>query len=194
MPTYNDTPQATEARNATQPLIRQNFTSISTTLDVNHGGITAATDFGKHIKVDLTNIIAEPTAIAGQLVSYNFLNVITGKQELYVKRNGETGVPITARGGTTTGWTYLPSGLILKWGTDLAAAGLSDYTFPGGAPAFTTIYSIQITTSYDNAADGDGFVRLNTFAAPYTHFSIYSSRRIALVDKAVRYRYLAIGV
>ena len=194
MPEYNDTPQATDRISATQAPIQTNFTSLSTTLNINHVGITTATDYGKHIKVDLTTIGAAPTAAATELVAQNLLFATSAKQELYVRRNGETGVPITARGGTTTGWTYLPSGLILKWGTDLAAAGLSDYTFPGGAPAFTTIYSIQITTSYDNAADGDGFVRLNTFAAPYTHFSIYSSRRIALVDKAVRYRYLAIGV
>ena len=122
MPEYNDTPQATDRISATQAPIQTNFTSLSTTLNINHVGITTATDYGKHIKVDLTTIGAAPTAAATELVAYNLLFATSAKQELYVRRNGETGVPITARGGTTAGWTYLPSGLLVKWGSITTAA------------------------------------------------------------------------
>jgi hypothetical protein len=93
MPAYNDTPKPTDRISATQDLIRTNYLSLSTTVDVNHESITTATDFGKHAKIDLTNITAEPTAAATQLVAYNFLNTDTTKQELYIRRNGEDGVP-----------------------------------------------------------------------------------------------------
>jgi len=121
MPAYNNTPNPTDRISATQAPINTNFASIATTININHEAIDAANS-GKHTKIDLTNIGAEPIAAATQMVTYNFLNALTGSQELYVKRNGETGVPITARGGTTNGWTYLPSGLLVKWGSIVTTA------------------------------------------------------------------------
>ena len=61
-------------------------------------------------------------------------------------------------------------------------------------PAFSTIYSIQITTYYINAFDGDGFVRLDSFVAPWTGFNVYSSRRTTITAAAIGFQYLAIGV
>ena len=199
MPAYNDTPTAAQRISASQSLIQTNFASLSTVNDVNHVPITDA-QAGKHIKVDFTNSATHPAVSATDVLLYNYDNALTAQQELYVKRTGAlatAGVPFTARGGTTVGWTYLPSGLLMKWGFGSATAGLYTYTFPVGAtiPAFTTIYNMQVTTSYVNVSDGDGFVRLNAFAAPWTTFTVYASHRTTSgAFGPVAFSYLAIGV
>lgn len=113
-------PQATQQINTSQPIINANFVGLYTTWGVNHSPLlgTGVSPDGKHIKVDLTQIGAEPTAAGDDLTLYNFLNAATGQSEMYVCRNGSTGKPFTAAAfaTATNGWTYLPSGLLVKWG------------------------------------------------------------------------------
>lgn len=199
MPTYpyNDTPQATQRKNATQPLIKTNFLSINSTITQEHLPINdPGANAGKHKQVTFTNVAA-PAFGATEIGIYN--NNASGAQELYVKKAGGTGYPFTAGNLATIGWTRLPSGLLIKWGNANATAGLYTYTFPVGAtiPAFTTIYSINITTYYIMATentDGNGFVRLSRFAAPWTSFNVYASYRTLTTPAAVSFQYLAIGI
>ena len=197
MPGYNDTPLATDARNATQPLIRENFNSVVTAWDVNHVAITHGTDYGKHNFITLPEQGASPATLANEGALFTRQGVPSGVTELCFRRESSGVVSEMTSGSLAAiGWSRLPSGLLIKWGNGTATAGLYTYTFPVGAtiPAFTTIYSIQITTAYINASDGDGVVRLNNFTAPYTQFSVYASQRTAVVAKSVNFQYLAIGV
>lgn len=120
MPTYsyNDTPQATQRKNATQPLIRTNFQSINATITQEHLAIDdPGANAGKHKQVTFTNVAA-PAFGATEIGIYN--NNASGAQELYVKKAGGTGYPFTAGGLATDGWTRLPSGILMKWGSIVA--------------------------------------------------------------------------
>jgi len=197
---YTDTPQGTQAINATQPLIRQNFVELQTTVSANHVAIGAA-NTGKHSKVDIINSATHPAVVGTDVLLYNFANVLTTQQELYVKRVGALateGIPFTAKGGTTTGWSYLPSGLLIKWGYSLLAtvAGEATYTFPVGAtiPAFTAVYAV-ITTHANTAAPAsiNSAVTLRDFTT--LQFRVYCTQRTTTTAITnVPMYYLAIGV
>lgn len=91
---------------------------------------------------------------AGTIGLYTFLNPQTGVNELYVNKASAAQVPATAMRtngvGATNGWTYLPSGLIMAWGTaTIGGTGLLTVTYATALtnfPGFSTFWTApQIT-------------------------------------------------
>jgi|SRR6185503_8603667 len=189
-------PQATDALSQSQIDIQNNFGALSTFLNVNHVDF-ASSDQGKHKWVTFPVQGSAPVINVGEIALYNALSSKTAKDELYLINSLGATVALTEsqQVAGNAGWAYLPSGVLLKWGNS-SATGLSAITFPAGAsiPAFNSIFSIQITTGYSNASDGDGFVRLNSFNAPWTQFTVYASHRTSTGSFGpVGFQYLAIG-
>ncbi len=196
-------PQPTDQLAASQADILNNFQALQTLIDVNHVDF-ASGDQGKHKFVTFPVQAPAPAFAAGEEGLYNFLYATTAKNELFVhKQTGATTVdiPLTASILSTSsapalntgGWTYLPSGLLLKFGNG-SANGNTAFTFAAlnpTAPAFTQVLTIILCTAYSNAADGDGFVRLSTFTA--AGFNAFGSARTTVTTKAVLFQYLAIG-
>ena len=141
---YNVTPQAAQRINDTQPLIQQNFVNIQADFSINHSPINNAdpTIDGKHIKVDFITDATHPAVTGTDIMLYNFLNPTTTLQEIYLKKVGvlgTAGIPITATsGGVTPGWTYLPSGLLVKWG-EVVSAVASDVDLNATGPNFSAV-------------------------------------------------------
>src|SRR3990172_8375163 len=110
--TYYDTPQASEKINATQPLIRTNFTSISDEFLVNHVGLIVSADAGKH------NIITMPVTTAATTTTANYANlyfkipaqgaaletVTLLTKEICLKKSADQGIPITAFAASPDGY------------------------------------------------------------------------------------------
>lgn len=192
----SDVPQSGQTLAQTQPDIRNNFSVINTAFGVNHIDYNVA-DQGKHKFVTMPVQGSSPTTAAGELALFSRTSTLTSVPELaFRKQSNGAVVEFTSSSQTANGWTRLPSGILLKWGNG-SANGLTNVTFPAGAtiPAFTTIFSIQITTAYVNATDNpNGFVRLNNFVAPYTQFSVFGSPRTSSGTFAVTFQYLAIGI
>jgi hypothetical protein len=189
---YNDTPLAAQAKNASQPLIRQNFQILQAYLQVNHETLSGVAGQGKHIKTELLNSAAHPLVAATDVTLYNFLNATTGLQELYVKRTGAggiPGVPMTASLNAVNGWTYLPSGLLMKWGTS-AANGNTNVAYAG--PAFTTVLTAQVSPLFAAAGDADCAVRIISYANP-AQLNVYLSHRFNAGSANASFTYLAIG-
>ena len=186
-------PLATDLLSKSQSDILNNFAAIQTLIDVNHVDF-ASSDQGKHKFITFPVQSPAPTFNAGEIGLYNFLSTRTSQDELYLVNSVGTTIPLTESLQSATGWAYLPSGILLKWGSG-TANGLTTFTFPAGAtiPAFNHVFSMQITTAYPNINDGNGFVRLNSFLAPWTQFTAYGSQRTAQVNTAVSFQYLAIG-
>lgn len=189
-------PQATDTLSQSQIDILNNFGALSTFLNVNHVDF-ASSDQGKHKFVTFPVQGSAPVINVGEIALFNALSSRTSKDELYLVNSLGATVPITESQQVTgsAGWSYLPSGVLLKWGNG-SATGLSNITFPAGAtiPAFNSIFTIMVTTAYVNASDGDGFVRLNNFLAPWTQFSVYASHRTSTGSFGpVSFQYLAIG-
>lgn len=203
MPYQQNIPQSTDLLSQSQGDILGNFQAIKTLVDVNHVTFDTVNE-GKHFKVSLPVQSPAPTFDVGEVGMYSFLSPITSKNELYINKLNQITtkqIPATASilsvtsapGDNTAGWSYLPSGVLIKWGHS-TANGLTATNFPvaGNIPVFTNVFTIMITTAYGNAADGDGFCRLQNFNA--TQFFVYGSARTTVSDKAVNFQYLAIGV
>ena len=153
-------------------VIRGNFQAIDTWVDINHVGI-GLTNEGKHNAVHYREVSA-PTTIADEIALYALDSTLTADgAELYVQResNGSTW-PITAArkvagtSGSDDGWTFLPSGILIKWGIISTAGGDKSYTFQTGAdyPAFTAAYRAFLVPVNANAGDLDIAIRLKVFS------------------------------
>jgi hypothetical protein len=202
-------PAATDLFSASQPQIQGNFNAILASFDVNHVDFNAGTDNGKHKFISMPVQSPAPTFAAGEVGMYSFLNPTTGKNELYINKTNQitvTQIPATASilsvisapAILSAGWTYLPSGILLKWAGNITANGQTSIVFPTGStiPAFTnpngcTTVFLQIADG--GAGDVDEAIRLTAIANDGTGFSVYASPRTTTGAKAVTFTYLAIG-
>ncbi len=194
--TLNNVPLTGQTLGVTRVPINQNFNVIDAAFLVDHVAYNL-TDQGKHKQVTMPVSVSSPATLASEVALFSRTSTLTLAPEIAWRRQS-SGSVVEFTGGllASSGWTYLPSGVLLKWG-HTSATGLTNVTFPVGAniPAFTNIFSMQVTTAYVNTSDGDGFVRLNNFLAPYTQFSVYASRRTSTGSFGpVNFQYLAIGV
>lgn len=114
MPYYN-TPQAADRINATQPLIQANFTTINTDFSVDHIGFNAAAHNGKHKQITFVQQAGAPAFAANEIGLYNIASALC----LYNSYTAKT-VPLTTKTyvpGGNANFFYLPSGLLVKFGT-----------------------------------------------------------------------------
>jgi hypothetical protein len=199
-----------------QPQILGNFTAIKTLIDVNHVDFDDATDQGKHKFVSLVSQVAAPTLNnTADVIAYGFSTGITGKNEMFISKvNQVTVTQINATGSilsnvsnpnsNTEGWTFLPSGILIKWGsTDInsTVTPLQTFNYAVGAniPVFTKVFSVQLTTYSTQSTDQDKIVTLVATGVgvtfPNTHFSAIAAQRNATgVYVQSRLQYLAIGI
>jgi hypothetical protein len=142
-----NTPLISQNISVTQPLINANFTVLDTYTQVNHVALNAI-NAGKHKFVQMP----VQTVIPGGLT--------TGEGTLYTKTSGSTPelyytpsntsreyqLTYTASNtnfaAATNGWTFLPGGMILQYGS-VASPTTGTVNFPITFP--TAIYSIQLT-------------------------------------------------
>lgn len=144
---YVNTPLFGQKVNNTQSPIRQNFVEIDQLIAVDHATFGDVNQ-GQHNKVSMPDQGIAPVFPANNLGLYAQLptaNPLTGVNELYVRKEDNTRVPITASGQAQTGWTYLPSGILMKWGVANTIAGQTTVVFPvaGNIPVFGAIYTVM---------------------------------------------------
>jgi hypothetical protein len=204
---YNQNiPQANDQLSTSQADLLNNFIAIQTLINVNHVDF-AAGDQGKHKYVTFPVQAGSPPIAfnAGEIALYNFLSPITGQNELYINKLNQALLvqqnmvgsilsTNSAPGFNSTGWTYLPSGILLKWGFG-TANGNTVVVYPVAAniPVFTQVFNIQVTTRQFNGADTNTFVRLSNFPNA-VQFTVYGSQRTVVGAAAADYTYLAIGI
>lgn len=208
----NTIPGANDVPSQSQDLLLQNFAAIGTVVAVNHVEFNAS-GAGKHKWVSLpVQADSPPTSSfdAGEVGLYSFVNPITLKNELYVNKTNQvtaTQIPATAStlsiksapvSGVDVGWSYLPSGILLKFGTVSVGAGgaVKTATFLTGigvAPEFNTLLSVQLTLINSATSDVDISVRLIDFNKD--QFRWFASKRTTLADYtgALEIHFLAIG-
>jgi hypothetical protein len=153
---YNaNIPQAANRPKDSQPQILANFQGINTLVSVDHVTFDLGNQ-GMHNKVTLPVQAAAPV-LAGNNGFYNFLNPATNKNPTYTHNQtfvGTSDIPMTASILSSAapaigmmGWTYLPSGIIMRWDLLGVVAGAQTLTLPilPGLVALTTIFSVNIT-------------------------------------------------
>lgn len=192
MPYQENIPQPTDIISTSQNDILVNFQTIHTAWDINHVPFDAVGQ-GKHNQVSLPIQAVDPAAVAAEMQVYTKTSTLSLLPEMFIRRAAGAVVEFTSSLNAVTGWTRLPSGILLKWGTG-NANGSTQTVFPVGAtiPVFAAIYNVQLTVADAGAADSDSFARI-TAVAPASFFA-YGSRRTVVATQNVAFYYLAIGI
>jgi len=180
-----DVPQGTQKQSVTQAPIQRNFQAIKELVEIDHEGFNLVNNVGKHKRVSLLTHAPAPTFDANDAGLYNFLNPTTTKNELYVHKQtvaGTSNIPFTASylsnnipANNAAGWTYLPSGILMRW-TGVTGTGLTTVTLlPASTPAFSNIFIVfpimSTPAGYANAAVSFVDIISNT------QFRVYFSKR-----------------
>jgi hypothetical protein len=211
MPYNGNIPQATDLLSSSQPLIQGNFSAIQTLIDVDHVDFASANQ-GKHFRVSLP-VQSGPSFDATDTGLYSALNPNSSQNEIYAYHYNSTGTlrtPMTASvlgtnadpGSNSAGWSYLPSGILLKWGsatvTSTSGSPVQTVTLPTGAsiPAFSRIFSVLLTVSTSTSADNNNFVILQNISGIGTSFNVIAVARSSTLTTYVQatFQYLCIGI
>ncbi len=163
-------PAATDVKSQSQSAIQGNFQALAS--------------FGNGY-ADFTVKSATPSIAATDTGFYTKSLTATGSivanNEMYIQKQTlgnatQSQIPMTASvlsnksvAVNLAGWTYLPSGLLLKWGnkdtTTRNAVVYVDVDTISGGPAFTTIFSVQVSPYKSTTTDAISAAVLSPLSA-----------------------------
>lgn len=187
-------PQPTDRLDtASQIDLLNNFTGIKTLFDVNHVTFDLANQ-GKHKFVTLPVRTTNPTTedadcslwVKNVVVYDTPIHTIT-RPELFIQKD-EDGIPYAITGGQNildgginSGWTQLPSGLVLKWCGNAYFAGpysTGSIVFPSGVvgPDFTAVRAMYLTIRLPGAA-ANKWVQVKDFNITTQTFNFFCGPR-----------------
>ena len=191
MPYNANIPQATDQLNNSQPQILANFQAL--------------TSFGNGY-ADFPVQGVAPTLSAGDTGLYTLSNATTGANEQYIIKpsvNAPTNVPFTASSmsyntmaNSVSGWSYLPSGLLVKWGllavTTNGSVPVNVASISAG-PSFNYVFQ-ALVTPYANVAGANftAIVQAASLTAVTGNFDVVSAN--SSVPNGTGISYLVIGV
>lgn len=143
-----------------------NFQQLNTVFDVDHVPFNDSTSAnrGKHDKSTYVELGADPATAANEMALYSKDNA--GATTLYLRQESNGSV-IQMSGANPTvaasGSTFLPGGLILKWGILNNPTDNDTITFAGGAfPG--NVFSITLTPVRDATAERSMYVKNGSVA------------------------------
>lgn len=143
-------PQATDQISVSQGEILINFTGINAWTAVDHFDFASA-DAGYHNQVSLIANSAN-TIPAGTPGLYSKNYGVTSKVEIWDSVNQASGTQtypftssifstVAAPVNNSSGWSYFPSGLIMKWGATTVPMASTPIPLNGLGPNFTNTFS-----------------------------------------------------
>ena len=162
---YNNAiPAANHLLSQSQAEIQENFAQIQTLVGVNHINFGAAGS-GKHLYLQLPEHAAPATAVneAGFYANVGATSTVT---ELFFRRENN-GVSIAFTEGTNaaSGWSRLPSGVIMKWFTGgINGGATANVNLNSVGPNYATLYNIQASVT-GTAGDTNGLYIQSSTAA-----------------------------
>lgn len=202
-PYYNNIPQATDRISQSQGQILANFAELQTAFSANHVSLgTALPPDGQHNVVSYA-LQAPGFAIpaVANIYTYKLNSTLTAQDELYMARYVAPAspynfdVPITARQYTIApdvqGWTYLPSGMLMKWGDVNVVGGNAHIAFPAAAtiPVFNQAMVASVVP-YSAAAN---LVSAKVSALSATHIDIQVTNIVTHAPQATHVFYIVLG-
>ena len=155
---YNPSiPQANDRLRDSQPPILENFTVINRAWEINHVSFDNVNE-GKHKWLSFPEQGGDPATLVNEVAIFAKQSGLTGVAELFLRQeNNGTVYEWTSSLNAVEGWTRLPSGILIKWGSQApggAAAGANIDLYPVAAtiPVFTAAY-IVLVSPYHLGAD-----------------------------------------
>lgn len=198
----NNIPQAPDQMSQSQPQLLENNQAISSVFNLNHVPFNSGSISGMHMFVQFPSGTPKGTTmspITGQVALYANTYAPTSTNELFFQRSnlGEnTGYPITAVSNNAgpfpySGYTYLPSGIILQWAVSGAITGSGTVTLP---LTFTTILWANATVY--SVVDGNPTWRVAVIQATTTtsKVGVHISNSITNADGTGNCVVFAIGM
>lgn len=139
MPYNANIPLATDQISTSQADILGNFQTINAFVAVDHAALNAP-DEGKHY----FNVgVAPHVATATQVGIYAANGTFSESPELYINKAAPAlQIAFTECSPAANGWTRLPSGIIIKWGSGTSQAAIS--WIEDGAQ-FAHVWSVALT-------------------------------------------------
>lgn len=161
--------------------IQQNFQQLDTSFGVDHVPFSISDQNGKHQYVHLLQsfqsptVPSVPTVPVGQVAVYQRLDANSLPQLFFKANNRAFEYQLTTEASDTAsenvfsqnpGWTFLPGGLLLQYGSVSAGPAGTSVTFPVAFSAlpysmtttrFSTAASNPVATSISLATDTDFF-------------------------------------
>ena len=208
-------PLANQRISATQKPINQNFIQyIDNEFAVNHIGFVT-TGAGKHNLCQYPQTTFASAIGASELALLNDVSSLSGKQVLKLLLGSQDktmayGINDFKQGTTTgglpvhaaAGWTYIPSGLILKWGllqfqvntNPVSVVFPANTGAPNGVPAFTQPpYFVGLQPAINSSSTLNNALNI-LYDASYTKdgFTMTSANGNLLVSQS--FWYFAIGI
>lgn len=155
----------------TRDEIRTNFEIIQNRFEVDHTLYSSGT--GKHNKMTMPVQSPDPTCAASE--GLLFFKTVSAKSELMFDRDG-IGAPFQLTSGSPSalanGYTFLPGGLLLQWGTYTAPSGVSgNLSFP---TTFGTVYSVVVTINRGTSTSSSSYDLVLAATPTTTTFKVNS--------------------
>lgn len=199
IPWNEDIPKAADEPSASQPQLLANNQFLPVWLAIDHYPFVA-NDAGKHKQVTMPELAVAPTTLGNEGALYTKQGALSAVAELFFRRESN-GVEINMT-GSSGGYTFLPSGLLVKFGsgaqnTTPGTFGFNKvFPFPGGAPAFSAVYIVYVTTAAGNdAANADRIVQYVQGSLTATQFNTNSFVQSTFAPLGgIAFNWLAIGL
>lgn len=194
-------PQATDDPSISQGQFLGNFTalgSIAGNGTASSNSLNSSAGFNWVLLAQTVTPNVPANFQSGVIGLYSAPSPVTGVNELYINKTNQATVvqiPSTASilstnsnpGLNSSGWTYLPSGILMKWGQFTFTGGATNIiTFPASAsiPAFNTCISVLVQLN-------SLFVPINAWYVPIVTSTTFTLGSTA--PNGTKYSYLAIG-
>lgn len=189
MPYNKNKPQGTDSWINSQKSLQQNFQSIFDTFTRDHEAFGNDNE-GMHRTCTFVPQTGTPVeSLNDSLVLFNAVSALTGINELNMLRVSDASVsPLTERDqNVTKSWFKLPTGIIVKWGTDNNKVGETSIDFPVGAgiPVYNNIYNAYVViANYGSVGAGAEHVTLKSITTTTLNIKVstgFSSRNISYI-------------
>lgn len=156
MPYNPNIPQPTDAISDSQNDILVNFQAIDAWVQVNHTGFDSPPNTGKHTVIDMPQQVALPPTALGETALVTLASAYNALAPtlVYRQENNGTAIEIASASLIAQGWTFLPSGLLMKWGfAAFPNVGSFNAAWPVAAtiPVFGTIFNTWTQVLCTNA-------------------------------------------
>ena len=194
----NSIPQATDRPSDSQALLLSNFQALKVFLDRNHVPIvdpTTNVDEGKHKFLQMPEQGSAPTTATDEGGLY--VKEANSRSTLFWRQEGNgTEIQLTRQNPTlsaSTGESFLPGGIIIKWGISAGFGSATSKVVSFGGTAFTTVYQFSATLYQTAGASGELKRTFSTSDLGTSSFKAWiSSGFSGGINGAVRW--IAIGV
>jgi hypothetical protein len=182
--TYNPSiPGQNDLISASQSQIQTNFSQANTAFGIDHTAFDVALNQGKHKQSTYVEI-SDPTTVANELAVYS--KDSGGVTQLFLRRENNGTVIQMSIGdpiASTNGSSFLPGGVVIKWGQIDFSAASKAVTFASAFP--TAVFSITLAAD-TSTPSGNGIVSYTSLST--SGFTAYQNGTGSLTAK-----YIAIG-